>query len=237
MEVLRAGKRKVECVWVLRGGKGETLSEISGMARRRGIPVIESDRDELDRMSGGAEHRGVVARAESATEATLEDLFSAARGRGEPPLLVALDEVKDPHNIGAIIRTAEASGAHGLILTERRTGPLGDTVRRSSAGAVEHLPVARVGNLRDALERCKEAGCWVLGAEAEGALEYTRTELSKAVVLVLGEEGAGLRDLTRKTCDALVRIPLAGRTASLNVSASAAVILFEAARQRRSEAR
>jgi len=235
LEALRAGKRRVECVWCLQGGKGEILGEIAGLAEARGVRVLEVSRREMDALARGAEHRGVLARATTTESSSLEDLLAVPAERGESALLVALDEVKDPQNVGAIIRTAEGAGAHGLFMTEHRTAPLGDGVRRASAGAVEHLEVARVTNLRGALEKCKEAGCWVLGADAAGEQEYTETELTKPVVIVLGEEGKGLRDLTRKTCDALVRIPLLGRTASLNVSAAAAAILFEAARQRRIE--
>lgn len=218
----------------MEGGKGGAMREVLDLARARGIPVKTATRSDLDRLAGGESHQGVVAVAGKAAAGgrTLDALLTRARDVARPALFVALDEVKDPGNAGAIVRTAEAAGADGLIMTEHRTAPAGGGMSRASAGAVEHLPVVRVVNLRDALDRLKEAGCWVVGADANGDRSHTAADLARPVVLVLGEEERGLRELTRKTCDDLVRIPMRGKVASLNVSAAAAILLYEAVRQR-----
>jgi 23S rRNA (guanosine2251-2'-O)-methyltransferase len=234
LEALRAGKRRIEGVWYLEGGHGGPLKEIIDLATSHRIPLNPVSREILDGMAGNTEHRGVLARAEQTTEPTLDELIALAKASGEPPLLVALDEIKDPHNVGAIIRTADAAGAHGIVTTTHRTAPAeGPGVERASAGAAEYVPVSRVVNLRDALDRCREAGIWVVGADMDGDRDYTEADLKGPVILVMGEEGKGIRPLTRKTCDMIVRIPMRGKVASLNVSASAAILLFEAARQRR----
>ena len=234
LEALRAGKRRFEGIWYLEGGHGGPLKEIVDIATSNRIPLFPVSRIELDKLAGEADHRGVLARAEQTTEPTLDELISLAKASNEPPLLVALDEIKDPQNIGAIIRTADAAGAHGIVTTTHRTAPAGGQgVERASAGAAEYVPVSRVVNLRDALERCREAGMWVVGADMDGECSYTEADLKGPVVLVMGEEGRGIRPLTRKTCDMVVSIPMRGKVASLNVSASAAILLFEVARQRR----
>ena len=234
LEALRAGKRRIEGVWHLEGAHGGPLKEILDIATSQQIPLHPVSREELDGLAGAADHRGVLARAEQTTEPTLDELISLAQASGEPPLLVALDEIKDPQNMGAIIRTADAAGAHGIITTTHRTAPAeGYGVERASAGAAEYVPVCRVVNLRDALERCQAAGLWVVGADMDGERDYTGADLKGPLVLVMGEEGKGIRPLTRRTCDMVVRIPMRGKVASLNVSASAAILLFEVARQRR----
>jgi len=234
LEALRAGKRRIEGIWFLEGGHGAPLKEITNIATSRRIPLHPVSREELDQLASNTDHRGVLARAEQTLEPTLDELLAQVSAMGEPPLLVALDEVNDPQNVGAIIRTADAAGAHGIITTTHRTAPSeGTGVERSSAGAAEYVPVSRVVNLRDALERCREAGMWVVGADMEGDRDYTDADLKGPIVLVMGGEGKGIRPLTRKTCDMIVRIPMHGKVASLNVSASAAVLLFEVARQRR----
>lgn len=231
-EALRAGRRQVEVVYVLAGGEGGILRELRTAATSRGVQVEEAPAGRLDALAGGVPHQGVVALAAGAGEPGIADLLALAKERGEPPFLVALDELKDPQNVGAIIRTAEGAGAHGLVMTRHRTAPVGPGVERASAGAIEHLPVVPVVNLREALTKLKEAGCWIVGADMAGAGEYTAYDFARPVVLVMGEEEKGLRDLTRKTCDDLVRIPLRGKVGSLNVSASAAVLCYEVVRQR-----
>jgi 23S rRNA (guanosine2251-2'-O)-methyltransferase len=190
------------------------------------------DRAELDALAGGHTHQGIVAEAEPGAEPTLDGLLDSVRASGEPALIVVLDEVADPQNAGAVVRTAEAVGAHGVVMTLHRSAPGGAGMSRASAGAIEHLPVVRVVNLRRALERLRDAGIRTVGADPAAATVHTAADLAGPVALVLGAEGRGLRDLTRRTCDELVRIPLRGRTASLNVSAAAAVLLYEAVRQR-----
>ena len=236
-EALRAGRRKVTGLWVASGGRGGPLGEIRALAAKRGVEVREADRDELDRLAGTDRHQGVVAMAEPAREASVEELMARASAGGEPVFIVALDEVKDPQNVGAVIRTAESAGAHGLVITENRSAPLAGGVERASAGAVEYLPVATVANLRDALERMKKAGCWVVGTDATAPRPHTGASLDRPVVIVLGEEGRGLRELTAQTCDELVAIPMRGKIGSLNVSAAAAVMCYEVVRQRGGSAR
>ena len=235
LEALRAGTRRIARLFVLDGGRGGPFREVMELATKQGIPVESASRERLDRLARGVMHQGVVAVGpEPSAPGTggLEGLLARLGAGGEPALLVALDEVKDPQNVGAVVRTAEAAGAQAVILTAHRTAGDGPGLARASAGAVEYLPLIRVVNLRDALERLKEAGCRVVGADAAGTRAHTDTDLAGPVVLVLGEEGRGLRELTRKTCDELVRIPMRGKVASLNVSAAAAVLLYEAVRQR-----
>jgi 23S rRNA (guanosine2251-2'-O)-methyltransferase len=232
LEALRAGHGRVTRMYLLEGGRGGILRELHEAATGGGVPVEEVPRAMLDQLAEGRPHQGVVAFRESAGAPTLDDVLRRAKDKGEAPFIVVLDEIKDPQNAGAVVRTAECAGAHGVVMTERRSAPMGPGMERSSAGAVEHLPVVTVVNLRGALERLKESGCWAVGAEMEGAKPYTDVDFVRPVALVLGEEGKGLRDLTRKTCDDLVRIPMKGKIGSLNVSAAAAVLCFEVVRQR-----
>jgi 23S rRNA (guanosine2251-2'-O)-methyltransferase len=233
LEALRAGKRQITRLYALAGGSGGPFPEITSLAKSRGIDVKFVSRPELDELSRGGRHQGVVLIASTGAEASIETLLENAASCGEPAFFAALDELKDPHNVGAIIRTAEGAGLHGIVTTINRSAARGPGMERSSAGAVEYFPVARVVNLRDALMRLKDAGCWVIGADASGGKELTEADLTRPLVLVLGEEGKGLRDLTLKTCDETVRIPLAGKIQSLNVSVSAGILFFEVVRQRR----
>ena len=240
LEALRAGRRKVRRILILDTAKGSVLEGIREAAARRGVAVASVPARELDALSGEGPHRGVAALVEKSVETGLDDIIAAvgagATASGRAGFVLALDELKDPQNVGAIVRTAEGAGAHGVLMTSNRSAPVGEGVARASAGAVEHLPVVRVVNLRDALERLKRAGLWIVGADAEAEKDYTAADFRRPTVLVLGEEGKGLRSLTRRTCDELVRIPLQGRVASLNVSAAAAVLCFEVVRQRRGAA-
>jgi 23S rRNA (guanosine2251-2'-O)-methyltransferase len=231
-EALRGGRRQVEQVYFADGGEGSILKELRTAATSRHVPIEIVSAARLDALAAGMMHQGVVALAAGAGEPGIAEVLALAADRGEPPFIVALDELKDPQNVGAIIRTAEAAGAHGLVMTRHRSAPVGLGVERASAGAVEHLAVVTVVNLRDALTRLKDAGCWIVGADMSGAGDYTAYDFNRGVVVVLGEEEKGLRDLTRKTCDDLVRIPLRGKVASLNVSAAAAILLYEVVRQR-----
>ncbi|MEK7476635.1 MAG: 23S rRNA (guanosine(2251)-2'-O)-methyltransferase RlmB [Candidatus Coatesbacteria bacterium] len=232
LEALRVGAGRVTRVYLLEGGRGGILRELHEAAASARVPVEEAPREMLDQLAEGRPHQGVVALAASAGAPTLDDVLRRARDQGEAPFIVVLDEIKDPQNAGAIVRTAECAGAHGLVMTERRSAPVGPGMERSSAGAIEHLPVVIVGNLRQALDRLKEAGVWAVGADMAGTKAHTDADFVRPVALVLGEEGKGLRDLTKKTCDDLVRIPMKGKIGSLNVSAAAAVLCFEVVRQR-----
>jgi 23S rRNA (guanosine2251-2'-O)-methyltransferase len=232
-EALVAG-HALDRVVIARGRHGERIEEIVRLARRQGVSVRFEDRQQVDRLASSRNHQGVVAFLASQSAVDLEDILARCRSRKEgKPLLVLLDGVEDPHNLGAIVRSALAAGADGVIIPERRAVGLTESVARASAGALEHLPVARVTNLSRAMEELKEAGFWLVGLDERAPQDYPKTDLTGAVALVLGGEGKGLHDLVRKSCDFLVSIPTQGPVRSLNVSVAAGIILFEAVRQRR----
>lgn len=232
-EALEAG-RALEYVVVARGKQDSRAEEIIQLARSNGIGVRFEDRGLLDRQAGSRNHQGVMAVVAAQTAASLEDVLQAAarspEGKG---LIVLLDGVEDPHNLGAIVRTALAAGAHGVVIPERRAAGLTDTVARASAGALAHLPVAKVTNLARAMEELKEAGYWLVGLDERAERSYAEVDYTSPVGVILGSEGQGLHELTRKRCDFVVSLPTSGPVRSLNVSVAAGVVLFEAVRQRR----
>jgi 23S rRNA (guanosine2251-2'-O)-methyltransferase len=241
-EALRAG-RALDRVLIARGRHGNRLEEIARLARSCGVPVRFEDRIVLDRTAGTREHQGIVALGGAKPTAELDDLITRAQSSSAPgsqigtsSVLVLLDGIEDPHNLGAIIRTALAAEAVGVVIPERRAAGLTEAVAHASAGALQHLPVARVKNLVRAMEELKEAGYWLVGLDERAARDYTQVDFSGRVALVLGNEGAGLHELTRKRCDFLVSIPTQGPVRSLNVSVAAGIILFECVRQRRAQA-
>jgi 23S rRNA (guanosine2251-2'-O)-methyltransferase len=229
-EALAAG-RPLDRIVIARGRHGDRVEEIVQKAKARGVPVRFEDRQQLDRLTGSREHQGIVALVAAKDSVELQDLIAANDGHG---LLVLLDGVEDPHNLGAIVRTSLAAGAQGVVIPGRRAAGLTDTVERASAGALAHLPVARVTNLVRAMEEMKQAGYWLVGLDEHADKNYTDVDLKGAVGIVLGSEGDGLHELTRKRCDFLVSIPTTGPVRSLNVSVAAGVILFELVRQRNS---
>ena len=230
-EALRAGQA-VDKLYIAKGDTDRTLSRLAAQARKAGAVVVEADRRKLDAMSITGAHQGVVAVAAAAEYASVEDLIALAKERGEPPLVVVCDEISDPHNLGAIIRTAECAGAHGVIIPKRRSAGLTAVVAKTSAGAVSYLPVARVPNIPQLLKGLKERGLWVFGTAAEGAAPLYQTDLRGPAAVVIGSEGEGMSRLVREECDFLVSIPMRGRISSLNASAAAAILLYEALRQR-----
>ncbi|HEV2356818.1 MAG TPA: 23S rRNA (guanosine(2251)-2'-O)-methyltransferase RlmB [bacterium] len=231
LEALRGG-RPVYRVLVSRTAHGAgPLQDIVETARRRGIPVQPVDPRRLAALAGRLPHQGVAALAGVQALVELDDVLAVARGRGEAPFLILLDGVEDPHNVGAVIRTAEAAGAHGVVVPRRRAAGLTPAVARAAAGATEHVAVAGVGNMAAALERLKAAGVWVVGADPEARERYDAGALEPPVALVVGAEGRGLHRLVRERCDRLVSIPLHGRIRSLNVSVAAALLLYEVARR------
>lgn len=232
LEALKAGKRAIRQISMLEHGHGGVVDEIRQLAAARAVKIAVVPRAILDTLCRDQPHQGVVAFAEPLPELGLSDIVAVLKASVDPAFVVVLDEVKDPQNAGAILRTAEAAGVHGVVVTAHRSAFAGEGVERASAGATEHVPFVRVINLRAALEELKEAGCWVVGADMEGAKPHTDADLVRPVAIVLGEEGKGLRELTKKTCDELVRIPMRGQIASLNVSAAAAILCFEVIRQR-----
>ena len=228
-EALAAG-RALDRIVIARGRHGERVEAVVQLARSKSVPVRFEERSQIDRLAGTREHQGIAALAAAKPALELEDLLAAKTPQG---LLVLLDGIEDPHNLGAIVRTALAAGAHGVVIPERRAVGLTDTVERASAGALAHLPVARVKNLVRAMEEMKEAGYWLIGLDERAEKKYTEADFSGQVGIVLGSEGEGLHELTRKRCDFLVSIPTSGPVRALNVSVVAAgVVLFEVVRQR-----
>ena len=237
MEALCAGRRKIEELLVADGASQKRLRELIELARAQNIPVRRVPRAAIDREAGASKHQGVIARVAAARYADAEELLDSIGDRVRrsiPPLVLVLDGVEDPRNLGAILRTAECAGVQGVFVPERRAVGLTDTVAKASAGALEHVAVARAGNLVRLLEQLKERNVWCVGAAAEASTAHTVWDWKQPTALVLGGEGTGLHRLVRERCDALVRIPLVGRVESLNVSVAAGIILFEALRQRES---
>ena len=222
--------RAVDKLLVQRGERTGSIVVLVAQAIERGIPVIETDKNKLDAIAGFAPHQGVIAYAAEKEYCTVEDILQIAQDRNEPPLIVICDGITDPYNLGAIIRCAECCGAHGLIIPKRRAVGLTPLVTKASAGAVEHLAVAKVANIASTVEKLKELGVWTFAAEAGGEDIY-RTDFRGPCAIVLGSEGEGVSQLVRKTCDAVVSIPMYGQVNSFNVSTAAAILLAEAARQ------
>jgi 23S rRNA (guanosine2251-2'-O)-methyltransferase len=231
-EALEAG-RAFDRIVIAKGRQDTRTEEIVQLARGRDIAVRFEDRGQLDRLANSKDHQGVVALVAAAAVATLESVLARANSsKGHIGLIVLLDGVEDPHNLGAIVRTALAAGAHGVVIPERRAAGLTDTVARASAGALAHLPVARVTNLARTMEELKVAGYWLVGLDESAEKSYTEVDYTSPTGIVLGGEGKGLHELTRKRCDFVVSLPTVGPVKSLNVSVAAGVVLFEARRQR-----
>ncbi len=228
---LLAGERDIDKIFVARGDREGSIVAIVGEAVARKIPVVEVDRKRLDSMCGHNRHQGVVAAASEHAYVDVDDILAYAEERGEAPLLLIADEIEDPHNLGALIRSAECAGVHGLIIPKRRAVGLTSVVAKASAGAIEHLRVAKVTNLAGTIDDLKKKGLWIYAADMDGA-PYDQTDFRGAVAFVLGSEGFGISRLVKQKCDFVVSIPLHGKVNSLNVSAAGAVLLFEAARQR-----
>ena len=231
MEALRAG-RTIDKIFIAKGDVDKTLGHIASKARSAGIVVTEADRRKLDAMSQTHAHQGVIALCAVKEYSTIEDMLAIAAERGEAPFLVLCDEISDPHNLGAIIRTAECAGAHGVVIPKRRSAGLTSVVAKTSAGAVSYVPVARVPNIPALLEQLQKEGVWVFGTAAEGTSDLYSADLKGPAAIVIGSEGDGMTRLVREKCDFLVSIPMKGKISSLNASAAAAILLYEAVRQR-----
>lgn len=235
LEALKAGNHRLEQITIAEGARHERLRELLDLAKHARVPVHRAPRFALDRTLPGVTHQGVIARTAAATYSDADDLLDdlgARVGTTEPPLVLGLDAVEDPRNLGAILRTAECAGVNGVFIPERRAVGLTATVAKTAAGALEHISVARVTNLVQLIEQLKQRNIWVIGAAADGSSDYTEWDWTVPSALFLGGEGTGLHRLVRERCDALVRIPLLGRIESLNVSVAAGIILYEALRQR-----
>ncbi len=230
-EALKSG-RPLNKLLIAKGERQGSLRELAGMAKDKGILVQEVEPQRLAQLAPGQRHQGVVAMASPVEYAEVEDILAAAEAKGEAPLIVVLDELEDPHNLGAVLRTVDAAGAHGVIIPKRRSCPLSTTVAKTSAGAVEYVPVARVANLAQTLDKLKKAGVWVAGCDMDGTENYFEASLKGPLALVIGGEGRGLGRLVKEHCDFLVRIPMQGHVNSLNASVACSLVLYEAVRQR-----
>jgi len=231
IEALRAGEN-IDKIFILKGETDKTLGHIASKARAAGIVVVDADRRKLDNMSRTHAHQGVIALAAVREYVSVESILQAAADKGEQPLLVICDEISDHHNLGAIIRTAECAGAHGIVIPKRRSAGLTAVVAKTSAGAVAHVPVARVPNIPSLLKDLKKQGVWVFGTAANGTTNLYDADLKGAAAIVIGSEGDGMTRLAEENCDFLVSIPMRGKLNSLNASAAAAILLYEAVRQR-----
>ena len=231
IEALRAGTT-IDKIFIQKGETDKTLGHIASTARAAGVVVVDADKRKLDFMSRTHAHQGVIALTSVREYVSVEDILNIAREKGENPLIVVCDEISDPHNLGAIIRTAECAGAHGVIIPKRRSVGLTATVAKASAGAVEYMKVARVTNINTAIAELKSKGVWVFGTAAEGSIPMYKADLTVPAAIVIGNEGEGLSQLVRKNCDVMVSIPMKGKISSLNASAAASILLYEAVRQR-----
>ena len=229
MELIKSGK-EVEKLYIQRGEREGSITKIFAEAKKRGIVITEVDKKRLDELALGNAHQGVAAIVSAVEYKTVEELVNIAREKGEAPLIVVCDGVEDPHNLGAIIRSADGAGAHGVVVSRRHCPVIGQTVFKSSAGAAAHVPIAKVSNIATAVDELKEMGVWIFAAEADG-VHYKKADFKGACALVLGSEGEGVSRLVREKCDFVVSIPMRGAVNSLNVSAAAAILLFEAAEQ------
>ena len=228
LEALKAGK-PIDSVYI--SGEGGSLSLIARLAKEQGAVVKEAGRQKLDEISGGAAHQGVIAFGACAEYVGIKDILDAAKAKNEPPFVIICDGIEDPHNLGAIIRTAECAGAHGVIIPKRRSASLSETVFKTSAGAASWVPVARVPNIPAAIDELKEQGLWIYGTDASGE-DYTKTDLKGPIGLVIGSEGFGIGKLAASKCDFMLKLPLKGRITSLNASVAAGIFMYEVLRQR-----
>ena len=230
-EALKSG-RTIDKVFVAAGDTDRGLQRLAAQAKEAGAVVVSVDRRKLDQMSTTRAHQGIIALAAAHVYYTIDDILEEAASRGEAPLIVICDELSDPHNLGAIMRSAECAGAHGVIIPKRRSVGLTATVAKASAGAVEYMKVARVTNINNAISELKEKGVWIFGTAAEGSIPMYKADLTGPAAIVIGNEGDGMSQLVRKNCDVMVHIPMKGNITSLNASAAASILLYEAVRQR-----
>lgn len=231
-EALKSG-RTVNRLLVAEHDTQGSIREIVNLARESGAVVETVPRSQIEAAAKGFRHQGVLAYTSPVDYTPLEDILDAAQSRDGAPFLLLLDELEDPHNLGAVLRTADAVGVDGVLIPKRRSCPLSATVAKTSAGAVEYVPVARIGNVAQTIRELKKAGFWIVGADMDGTADYFEADLTGALVLVIGSEGRGISRLVRESCDVLVRIPMLGKINSLNASVAGAVLMYESLRQRR----
>src|SRR3989339_625933 len=229
IEALKSG-RPINKIFIAKGLHG--IEEVVNQVRQKKILYEFLDRSELDRIAKNAKHQGLIATVSPAIYVSVEEIMAVAESKKKPLFIILLDGLEDPHNLGAILRTADAAGAHGVVIPKRRAAPLTDTVSKSSAGAVEYVPVARVSNLNDVIRKLKDSRVWVVGLDEKADKEFTKADFKLPTALVVGGEGEGLSRLVKENCDYLVNLPMKGKISSLNASVSAAVVMYEVVRQR-----
>ena len=229
IEALKSGAN-LDTIYI--NGNGGSLGVIRRLAKDKGIVVKDADDKKLSRLSGGGSHQGVVAEGACGEYVSVEDILAVSQKKGTKPFIIICDEIEDPHNLGAIIRTAETSGADGVIIPKRRSASLNATVFKTSAGAANYVPVARVSNLASCIDTLKENGVWIYGTDASGA-DYSETDFTGGVALIIGSEGFGMSKLIQKKCDFMIKLPMLGKINSLNASVAAGIFMYEVLRQRR----
>lgn len=232
IEALRSG-RTINKIWLAEGANKNQMGPIFALAKEQGVVITTANRKKLDQLSGTDNHQGVIASVAAYDYVEVDELLARAQAKGEPPFLILLDELEDPHNLGSILRTADAVGAHGVIIPKRRSVSLTATVAKASAGAVEYVPVARVTNLVRTIEELKEQGIWVAGTDASAKQDFREGDFTMPLALVIGSEGKGISRLVRENCDFLYRLPMVGQVTSLNASVAAALLMYEVLRARR----
>ena len=231
MEALKSG-RSINKVLIAKGERQGSIKEVIALAKENRLIIQEVEMKKLDEITKGLRHQGVLVYASPVEYVEIEDILQKANDLGQPPFIVLLDELEDPHNLGAILRTADAAGVHGVLIPKRRSCPLSATVAKTSAGAVEYVPVARIGNVAQTIKELKKMGMWVVGADMDGDKTYYEADLTGALVLVIGSEGKGIGRLIKEQCDFLVQIPMCGKINSLNASVAGSILMFESAKQR-----
>lgn len=231
LEALRSG-RELNKIWIAEGSKPQAVQAIYDEAKKKGVIIHQVPRSKIDQATGTKNHQGIMAFIAAYTYVELEDLLERASRSGKPPVLVMLDGLEDPHNLGSILRSADASGVDGVIIPKRRAVGLTNVVAKSSAGAIEYVPVCRVNNLGQVIDLLKQKGYWVIGADASANTDYRAADYTSPVVLVTGSEGKGISRLIREKCDILVKLPMVGHVTSLNAGVATALLMYEVLRQR-----
>lgn len=230
MEAIKSGR--VNKILLAKGDRQGSIREVIGVAKEKSILIQDVDIKKINDLAKGLRHQGVLAYVAPVEYVELEDILAKAEAAGQPPFIVLLDELEDPHNLGAILRTADAAGVHGVLIPKRRSCPLSATVAKTSAGAVEYVPVAKIGNVAQTIKELQRLGMWVVGADMDGDKDYYEADLTGPLVLVIGSEGKGIGRLTKEVCDFLVRIPMQGKINSLNASVAGSILMYESMKQR-----
>jgi 23S rRNA (guanosine2251-2'-O)-methyltransferase len=230
LEALKSG-RDINKIWIAEGAQKGQTGQVIALAKEAGVIVQFAPRKKLDQMSDG-NHQGIVAQVAAYQYSDIDDLFNLAKERGEDPFILLLDEIEDPHNLGSILRTADCTGAHGVIIPKRRAVGLTATVAKSSTGAIEYIPVVRVTNMARTIDELKEKGVWIVGTDASGKIDYRKMDATLPLGLVIGSEGKGMSRIVREKCDFLVRLPMVGKVTSLNASVAGSLLMYEVLRKR-----